>query len=183
MVFAPLPMSAPDKSIGCWNTPLLTRYLAESTVTNGATRRVCDTAEQESESPKKRQRKSREQLTILNKLQLERFVGYSPRGEELARISQMTGLQPRQVTSWFSDQRRRLGSKQQGSSQAYQLPAPDKSAIAAALALAGAPAIMAKAERSSPTIESSPSCDLAAALVLSGFHVAAFGPAPDRQLS
>jgi hypothetical protein len=178
-------MSAPDKSIGCWNTPLLTRYLAESTVASGVAR--CDSDEHESEGPKKRQRKSREQLTILNKLQMERFVGYSPRTAELVRISQVTGLEPRQVTSWFSDQRRRLGSKQQGSSQAYQLPAPDKSAIAAALALAGAPATQAKTKRSSPTIENLPSCKLATALVLSGFHVeysvAALGPAPELRTS
>jgi hypothetical protein len=107
---------AVDKSTGCWNTPLMTRYLAEST----------DVATIAIESPKKRQRKSREQLTILNNKQMERDDGYSPRGEELARISQVTGLMPRQVTSWFSDRRRRLGSKlsskQRETPQTDQLP-------------------------------------------------------------
>jgi hypothetical protein len=65
------------------------------------------------EVPKhRRQRKSSEQKTMLNKLLLERFAGFSPRGEELQDLSQMTGLQPRQITSWFSDQRRRVGRVQ-----------------------------------------------------------------------
>jgi hypothetical protein len=57
--------------------------------------------------PRKRQRKTPEQLAVLTQSLNYNFLNCAPRGEALIELSVATGLEPRQITSWFSDQRRR----------------------------------------------------------------------------